>query len=67
MVVLQDLVETEDDPISAPTFAFVLYLIIEKQQEIGAYNIENVRKTFRKRAKLLLKRLRKFIFDLCKH
>jgi len=65
MVVLQDLDANKDNPISAPTFAFMLHLITQKNKEIGTYNIENVRKTFGKRAKKLLDRLRKFIFKLC--
>lgn len=65
IVVLQDLVATMDKPISAPTFAFMLHLLSQKQKEIGTYNIENVRATFGKRAEALLNSLRLFIFDLC--
>ncbi len=65
MVVLQDLVGAKDTPISAPTFVFMSHLLEQKNMEIGTYNIEDVRKTFGKRAESLLVHLQKFIFGLC--
>lgn len=65
MVVLQDLVAAENKPISAPTFALLLHLIIQKQMAVGQYNTANIRRTFGERAEKSLDRLRKFIFETC--
>ena len=65
MVVLEDLVARKDKPISAPTFALMLHLIMKKRMEVGSYNIKDARRTFSDKAEELLDRLRKFIFANC--
>lgn len=64
MVILQDLT-TKDRPISTPTFAFMLQAMSNKGKEIGAYNIENIRKTYSEQASRVLRLLRNFVFNVC--
>lgn len=64
LVVLEDLVYA-NRPISTPTFIFVLYLLNLKEREIGAYNIDDIRRTYGGTSEKLLRSLQEFVFRLC--